>query len=548
MKKINNLIKLMLVFGLIFLSSCETTELDITGNPNALTPDQASADFFMNSIQEDFARVIDGDGSTTGFGRVGAEVVRIDYMNGRDYQGAYSPATFDGRWREAYKGMMEDIRVMNILALEANLTRHIGMGQVFKAYTMMTLVDFFGDVPYTEALNGIENLNPKADSSVAIYAAAIELLDAAIVNFTGDAAADPQYDFFYNNDWTKWIKAANTLKMKAYMTTRLVDADAVNKFNAIVTAGDFISANADDFQFTWGKNEVAPDTRHPRYAASYTSTGGVDYMSNWLMNEMLSTNDPRRFYYYYRQVSATPGFGADPDEETLECSLYTAPIHYTGFTFCGLPNGYWGRDSGNDNGIPPDGFLRTLAGVYPAGGAFDDGSFSSKTNGDGRGGDGITPIMLASWTDFMIAEIKLAVDNDPAAAKTAMLDGITKSVAKVGTFAVNEAANEATNITDHLTNMGVAFDAAGDKMEVLASQYFIALYGNGIDGYNFYRRTGYPKKLQPNIEPNPGGFIRSFFYPANYANTNSNATQKDNVLGQVFWDTNPASPGFPSAN
>ena len=49
-------------------------------------------------------------------------------------------------------------------------------------------------------------------------------------------------------------------------------------------------------------------------------------------------------------------------------------------------NGYWGRDHGNDNGIPPDGFKRTLRGVYPAGGAFDDSSFAGKVDGDGFGG------------------------------------------------------------------------------------------------------------------------------------------------------------------
>jgi len=96
--------------------------------------------------------------------------------------------------------------------------------------------------------------------------------------------------------------------------------------------------------------------------------------------------------------------------------------------------------------------------------------------------------------------------------------------------------------------MSDAFDNAADKMEVVASQYFVASYGNGIDTYNFYRRVGYPTSLQPNVEPNPGGFIRSFFYPANYANNNANATQKDGVAEQVFWDTNPSSPGFPMSN
>ena len=86
------------------------------------------------------------------------------------------------------------------------------------------------------------------------------------------------------------------------------------------------------------------------------------------------------------------------------------------------------------------------------------------------------------------------------------------------------------------------WDGATDKMNVLGMQYFVAQYGNGLDAYNFYRRTGYPTTLQPNIEPNPGGYIRSFFYPASHANTNQNITQKDGVTDQVFWDTNPGSP------
>ena len=115
-----------------------------------------------------------------------------------------------------------------------------------------------------------------------------------------------------------------------------------------------------------------------------------------------------------------------------------------------------------------------------------------------------------------------------------MLSGVSKSVEKTTSFAINPDPDESKRITAHYNGVDAAFDTAADKMEVIATQYFIASYGNGIDAYNFYRRVGYPTNLQPNLEPNPGGFIRSFFYPANYANTNSNATQKDNVTGQVF--------------
>ena len=565
MRKINNLIKMLVLCGGLFFASCETTELDLTQNPNALAPDQADPDFYLNAIQISFAYLTESFGNTAG------ALTRIDYMNGRDYQNAYSPSNFDGRWSRAYQTIMNDIKELNIIADETGLTHHKAMGQVIEAHILMTLVDFFGDIPYTEALAGAENLNPVADSGASVYAAAIALLDGAITNFNNDALGNPALDMYYDGDWAAWTKAANTLKMKAYMATRLVDGSAVSKFNAIVASGNYISSNADDMQFQWGTLAVQPDSRHPRYRGSYTSTGGGTYMSNSLMDYMrggadggydigggVFIGDPRLMFYFNRQTSSTPGIGgATPDEEVLECGLQNAPAHYAGYVFCGNPQGWWGRDHGNDNGIPPDGFLRALAGVYPAGGAIDEWSYGGFQDGDGYGGNGITPIMLASWTDFMIGEVELVAGNE-AAAKTAMFTGMAKSMDKVTTFKARTARFDGIMdfyfggldqvINDFYARTSDEWDDASDKMNVLGMQYFVAQYGNGLDAYNFYRRTGYPTTLQPNIEANPGGFIRSFFYPANHANTNSNITQKDGVTDPVFWDTNPGSPGFPAAN
>ena len=567
MRKINNLIKMLVLCGGLFFASCETTELDLTQNPNALAPDQADPDFYLNAIQIDFAYLTESFGNTAG------ALTRIDYMNGRDYANAYSPSNFDGRWSSAYQTIMNDIKELNIIAGETGLNRHIAMGQVIEAHILMTLVDFFGDIPYTEALAGAENLNPVADSGASVYAAAIALLDGAITNFNNDALGNPALDMYYDGDWAAWTKAANTLKMKAYMATRLVDGSAVSKFNAIVASGNYISSNADDMQFRWGTLAVQPDSRHPRYRSNYTSTGGGGYMSNSLMDYMRGgfdggydfaggtfTADPRIMFYYHRQTNPTPGIdGAPADEEVLECGLQNAPAHYAGYVFCANPQGWWGRDHGNDNGIPPDGFLRTLAGVYPSGGKLDDWSYGGQQDGAGNGGNGITPIMLASWTDFMIGEVELVAGNE-AAAKTAMFAGMAKSMDKVTNFYPREAGNRfdavmnfyvgglAQVVNGFYARISDEWDDASDKMNVLGMQYFVAQYGNGLDAYNFYRRTGYPTTLQPNIEANPGGFIRSFFYPANHANTNSNITQKGGVTEPVFWDTNPGSPGFPAAN
>ena len=549
--KINSL---LIFTATLLVLSCETTQLELTENPNFLSPEQADADFFLNTIQVDFAFLIQK------FGNDAAELTRIDYMNGRNYENAFSPNELVNSprraispWTLAYQNILEDIRLMNILASEADQFNHIGIGQVLESYLLTTLVDIYGDVPYSEALTGVENLNPNVDPGSDIYAAALQLLNDAITNFQKNSTADPQNDFFYNGDYNNWIKAANSLKMKIYLTTRLVDGSALGNFNTIVSGGNYIDEVSEDFQFRWGKNEVQPDTRHPWYEDSYTSTGGNRYTSNWLMDTMLNSaggKDPRMAYYFYRQVNATPGFGASPDEETLECGLQNPPIHYTGHVFCGVADGYWGRDHGNDNGIPPDGFLRTLNGVYPAGGRFDDASFEGTTNGGGNEGNGITPIMLASWTDFMIAETHL-LDADLAAAKSSLESGMTKSFEKAASFIEHDNEPTATAVENHRNAILNSFDNASsneDRWNVIFEQYWIALYGNGIDAYNAYRRTGYPTTLQPNIEPSPGGFIRSLLYPATFVETNSSVSQKPNVGIKVFWDNNPDSPAFPSAN
>ena len=550
MKKLMNILSVAAIFGLVLFQSCETTELDLTKNPNRLSPDQASPDFLLNAIQEDFARMAHS------LGDYAAQLTRIEQMSGRSYRVAFQPSNFDDEWEDAYTEIFTDINAMIPLAEEATFYQHIGMGQVLKAYTLATLVDMFGDIPYSEANLGVENFNPKLDAGADVYAAAQTLLDQAIVNFGLESERGPDFDFFYGGDADKWIKAANTLKMRLYMQTRLVDPSALDNFNAIVASGNYISDSADDFQFQWGSNAIQPDARHPYYADNYNASGGVeDYMSNSLMNYMNNNKDPRIRHYYYRQNQLTPGAGAPPALETLQCSLQESPAHYGADpTFCAVENGYWGRAHGNDEGTPPDGFLKTTYGVYPAGGKYDDSTFKGLGLGDGAGGAGITPLLLASSSDFLIAEAAM-VANDPTAARAAVLSGVSKSVEKVMDFGTKDTSSDLTvgpvetDVTAHSALIAAAFDAdAENGWNVLAQEFFTSLYGNGMDAYNFYRRTGYPTTAQPNLEVDPGGFMRSLFYPANFANNNKNVTQKAEITQQVFWDNNPASPAFPVAN
>jgi hypothetical protein len=570
MKNINSNIIVLLLCTVLFVGvSCETLELDKSKDPFNLSPDQADVEFLFNAIEEDFVRQIEGDadysaddnwqsgGSTNGDGLslFGAELTRMYSMsntNSNSYQSVYQANDSDDEWSNAYGGILANIRVMTPLALAAGKTRHVGVAQFIEAYTMTAMVDFYGDIPYSEAALGAGNLSPKVDSGASIYAAAIVLLDKAIDNFTNEALSNPSVEIFYNNDYDKWVKAANTLKMKLYLQTRLVDNTAISKFNDIVASGDYIQDSADDLVYRWaGTSTSNPDSRHPRYGLNYTSTGAGDYMSNWFMGTMNAANDPRIRYYFYRQRGAVPGQEIPANEEALKCSLQSAPAHYVsgGYTFCSLPNGYWGRDHGDNDGLPPDGFLKTTFGVYPAGGKFDADNFENVyTDSDpirGARGKGITPILLASWVHFMKAEVAMA-ENNLGLAKSEMLDGISVSIEKVMSFGPRDPqynasfAPTATAIDAFKTSVSSNWDSAdlNGKWDVLAVQQFMAVFGNGIESYNFYRRTGFPSRLQPNRNANPGNFVRSLYYPSNEVNNNSNITQKANQSVPVFWNVN----------
>jgi len=78
MKYINYILGLCLS-TLLVMTSCETAELDLTDNPNALSPSQADPTFFLNSIQIDFAFWVNNMGDR------GGELTRINYMSGRTY-------------------------------------------------------------------------------------------------------------------------------------------------------------------------------------------------------------------------------------------------------------------------------------------------------------------------------------------------------------------------------------------------------------------------------------------------------------------------------
>ena len=548
MIKFKNYVLLALLSIGLLTVSCETTELDLLDSPNSLQPTQADVDLFLNAMQKDFADYFEQ------ITEEASELVRMKHMFGPDYDNAYGSTTFDGHW-VVYNELLADARVMVPLAEAKELFIHAGIAKVLEVYVMTTLVDNFADVPYSEAIDS-NILNPNVDSGADIYAAMFILIDEAIADFNKTSLSAPSNDFFYGGDANKWIKLANSLKLKMYLTTGLVNGGAsTSAINTLIAdESNLLSSNGDDFEFPWATNILSPDSRHPNYGVNYDNgTSSNDYMTTYFMWSMLrekSFDDPRVRYYFYRQSSSNT---TDVNEQS--CITKPKPGHYPlDAPYCNVQhpadsNGYWGRDHGNSDGIPPDGFLKTTFGLYPVGGQYDANQASAVEQSMGGAGAGISPILLGSYIHFMraAAALELGTTDD---ARTQLELGIRASMEKVTNFipGVDRDGFDATDAADidgYITQLldntlsgTFASLSATEQLDVVMKEYYLALFGNGMEAWNNYRRTGMPSNLQPTILGNPGSFIRSFIYPSSFVDVNSIVSQKPDNSQRVFWDTN----------
>lgn len=557
MKKIYKFVLLALVFGSFTFQSCETTELELTNNPNNLTT--GDPQFLLNYVQTRYrsAQSILSDRA--------AELTRIDNFFGENYLENLPDNTLNTPWRILYSDIIPDIEAIEAAATEENpLSHHLGMAKIMQAHLSMQLVDFLGDIINPDqAGNPTEFPSPELtnDGGLTNYNHSIALLDEAIALLNAGGSTANVQDLFYGNpdtgadsDASQWIRLANTLKMRAALTT-----GDMTTFNNIVSSGNFISSTEDDFEFRFGTQQTPINTMHPDYQTDYTPSGSAIYHSNWLMNQMLTNNDPRRRYYFYRQNDCTPGASCNTEgnSEKLSCSIQSVPAHIVGTPteafWCAVEDGYWGRLHRDAAGSPPDEFDKTAAGVYPAAGLFDDNAFGTSprnlTLGAGGNGAGIEPIILASYVDFWRAEVALD-QGDAVGAATYMGDGLAKSIDKVSGFIGLDSSADTSfepsndDINSYITAMTDALTSAGDTPDgwnILSEQYFVTLFGGGTDSYNFYRRTGYPTTVGQGVNDNAnaGNFPRTFLYPGDEVSANPNVAQRTNLDTPTFWNTQP---------
>lgn len=172
------------------------------------------------------------------------------------------------------------------------LKSYEGVFLIFKSLLWSTATDLYGDIYYTEGLRGQDGiLFPKFDEQKNIYPALIQnLKDATLLLSTGTDALDKTYDILYAGDKTKWIKFANSLRLRLLMRAGKNYPGAAAEITA-VAALPLMSTNADNASIAY-----LPGDRTYNWPMSYDgySDNFMIYRpSKTLVDSLKALNDDR---------------------------------------------------------------------------------------------------------------------------------------------------------------------------------------------------------------------------------------------------------------
>ena len=209
-------------------------------------------------------------------------------------------------WRNGYRGALSNFQKAEDLINEqlesgtsgiadAVLKNRIATIDIMQGYVYSVMVDAFGDIPYTEALDP-DNLTPTYDDARTIYNSIIDNLNAATTAIDVKAEGFPSsQDPMYEGDMEAWVLFANSLKFR--MGMRLADVDKPTSVTIVnnALAGGVFSSNDDNASMEY--EEASPNTS-PIYEDLVLS-GRKDFVvANTIVDIMNNLDDPRRPVYF----------------------------------------------------------------------------------------------------------------------------------------------------------------------------------------------------------------------------------------------------------
>lgn len=355
--------------------------------------------------------------------------------------------------------------------------------EVLNVYCYAHLVDVFGSVPYTEALD-IENVYPAYEAGSAIYPKLFDRLNAAISKIKVNENSFGSVDLYYAGDTHAWLKFANSLKLRMAIT--IADANsALAKTNveSAVASGVFAS-NADDCHMTY----LTSSPNYNQLYADLIASGRQDFVpANTIVDAMVALDDPRLSTYFRDQI----------DTSTVDGVVKLA----------------W------------------IGGEYGYSNSYGQCSHISATI-EAPDFPGI--MMSYSEVCFYLAEAAERGYSVGGSAEAWYNKGIKASFDFWG----------AKGVDAYLAKPEVAYTtAAGTWKQKIGTQSWIANYTRGYEAYNNWRRLDFPILNLPEEATTYADIPVRFTFPVNEQTLNADSYKAaatliggDLITTKVFWD------------
>lgn len=507
----NKIFIYFLTAGLLFLITGCKKYLDVNRDVNR--PVAVPTGTLLTTAQSNLARALTFNNNLTSGnnGLSGVLAVYMHQMSTREASNQYGAigSTVDAAWDLIFLQTLPDLDVIIKQGTAEDNMIYVGIAKILKAYTFSQAVDVWGDIPFSEFNQFKDGIRqPKFDDDATIYPALFAMLDDGIKNIQSTTAKNPAKpganDVIYKGSTARWIKAANTIKLKLYTQVRKVQNVTPQVTALLATPATLINSNAEMFVMPFGPLG-ATDDRNGGFA-DYIATQRSDHVSPWFYEILKGYNpniyngirDPRLPYYVYNQITATAA--AQSNTEYRDGPFVSIYFGSTGQF----------RDGNQQNSI-------SLFGIYPVGGKYDDGT---ATVAGAASGTGAAPHKFITYADRLYLEAELInAGVIPGDAKAVFKKAIEASMSQVDyiittfvkpTQTVPVLATTAA-ATTYINAVLAEYDAgdAAKKLEHIMTQKWLASVGSSVDQYTDYRRTGYPVLFDPrNPAMAPGGRVQ----------------------------------------
>ncbi len=251
------------------------------------------------------------------------------------------------RWG-AYTGVIKPlVQIISIIKDDPTKKNLYDMVRIWKAFAFMTLVDTYGDVPYSEAgkayLEG--TIYPKYDKMADIYADLYNEFKTA----TADLSASNEYvasDLFFGGpsgttatQVDHWKKIGYSLMLRLGMRYSKIDVAKAASIAQEAFAGGVILSNSDNVVVTQ-YNGTVPNgfSNLQRNISPY-----FYYLAEPFVNQLKSTGDPRLKYIGASYANPTT-ISTTPD--TTLADQYGFPIGYDAVSFLTAPGSRGAKGGG----------------------------------------------------------------------------------------------------------------------------------------------------------------------------------------------------------